>query len=83
MNLSVAIMQVTVFFAFMQLEAYAALVQVTVFGTNMWVTNFIVIIKVGVSVTIMQVVLSAVHHAHDCFCCNYTGDCLTAECRES
>ena len=23
---------------------------------------------------IMQVVFSAVHYAHDCFCCNYAGD---------
>ena len=24
----------------------------------------------------MQVVFSAVHYAHDCFCCSYAGDCL-------
>ena len=41
---------------------------------DMWVTIFIVIMKMGVSVAIMQVVLSAVHYAHDCFYCNYAGD---------
>ena len=28
----------------------------------------------GVSVAIMQVVLSAVDYTHDCFYCNYAGD---------
>ena len=39
--------------------------QVTVSAANMWVTIFIVIMQMGVSVTIMQVVFSAVHYAHD------------------
>ena len=38
--------------------------------------TFIVIMQVGVSVTVMQVVFSAVRYAHDCFYCNYTGDCF-------
>ena len=33
---------------------------------NMWVTIFVVFMQVGVSVAIMQVVLSAVLN---CFCC--------------
>ena len=36
--------------------------QVTVFATNIWVTVFIVIMQIGVSVAIMQVVFSAVHY---------------------
>ena len=39
--------------------------QVIVSAANMWVTVFIVIMQMGVSVTIMQVVFSAVHYAHD------------------
>ena len=39
--------------------------------TNMWVTIFIVIMQIGVSVAIIQVVFSAVHYAHNCFYCNY------------
>ena len=36
--------------------------------------NFIVIMPVGVSVAIMQVIFSAVNYAHDCFFCNYAVD---------
>ena len=36
--------------------------------------TFIVIMRVGVSVTVMQVVFSAVRYAHDCFYCNYAGE---------
>ena len=36
--------------------------------------TFIVIMQVGVSVTVMQVVFSAVRYAHDCFYCNYAGE---------
>ena len=45
--------------------------QVTVSAAKMWLTIFNVIMQMGVSVAIMQVVFSAVHYAHDCFCCNY------------
>ena len=38
----------------------------TVSASNMWVTIFIVFMQVGVSVAIMQVVLSEVHN---CFYC--------------
>ena len=65
-DLSVAIMQVIVSVAIMQLEVSVALMQVTVSATNMSV--------MGVSVAIVQVVLSAVDCAHDSFCCNYEGD---------
>ena len=51
----------------MQLEVSTAHIQVTVSAKNMWMTNFIVIMQMGVSVTIMQVVFSALHYAHDCF----------------
>ena len=48
---------------------------VTVSAANMWVAIFIVIVQMGVSIVIMQVVLfSAVHYAHDCVYCNYAGD---------
>ena len=50
--------------------------QVAVPVTNMWGKLFIVIMQVGVSVTVMQMIYSAVHFAHDCFYCNYTGDCF-------
>ena len=40
MDLSVAIMQVTVSVAIMQLDVSAALMQVTVSAANMWVDNF-------------------------------------------
>ena len=35
-------------------------------AANMWVTIFIVIMQMGVSVVIMQLVFPAVHYAHDC-----------------
>ena len=40
----------------------------------MQMTAFIVILQMGVSIAIMQVVFSAVHYTHDCFHCNYAGD---------
>ena len=46
----------------------------TVSAVNMWVTIFIVIIQMGVSVAIMQVVFSPVNYVHDCFYCNYAAD---------
>ena len=39
-------------------------------------TMFIVIMQMGVSLAIMQVVFSAVHYAHDCFYFSYVGDCF-------
>ena len=45
--------------------------QATVSAANMWVTIFIVIMQMGVSIAIMQVVFSEVHYAHDC---NYAVD---------
>ena len=50
--------------------------QFTVSSANIWVTIFIVIMQMGVSIAIMQVVFSAVHYAHDCFYGNYIGDCF-------
>ena len=50
--------------------------QVTVSTENMWVTFFIVVMQVRVSVAIMWVVLSAGHYEHDCFYCNYAGECF-------
>ena len=47
--------------------------QVKVSAANMLLTIFIEIMKVGVSVVIIQVVFSAVHYAHDYFYCNYAG----------
>ena len=63
-DLSVAIMQVTVSIAIMLLEVSAAHMQVTV---------FIVIMQMRVSVAMVtQVVFSVVHYyGHDCFYCNY------------
>ena len=40
----------------------------------MCLTVFTVIMQMGVSVAIMQVVFSAVHYAHDRVYCNYAGD---------
>ena len=37
----------------------------TVSAANVWGTIFMVIMQIGVSVAIMQVVFSAVHYAHD------------------
>ena len=48
--------------------------QVPVSAANMGVTIFVVIMQMGVSVAIMQVVFSAVHYAHGCFHCYYAGD---------
>ena len=48
--------------------------QVTASAAKMWVTIFVVIMQMGVSVAIMQVVFSAVHYALDCFFCNYAGE---------
>ena len=69
-------MQVTLSLAIMQLEVSAALMQITISAANMWVTIFMVIMQVGVFVAAMLVVFSAIHHAHDCFYCNYVGDCF-------
>ena len=44
----------------------AALMRVTVSASNMWVTSFIVFMQVGVSVTIMQLVLPAAHNFLHC-----------------
>ena len=63
-----------VFVAKMQLEVFAAYAQATVSAANMWVIIFLVIMQMKVSVAIMQMVFSAVHHAHDCFYCNYAGN---------
>ena len=75
-DLSVAIMHVTVSAAIRKLEVSAALMLVTFSAANMWVTICILIMQKGVSVSIMQVVFSAVDYAHDCFCCNYSGDSI-------
>ena len=75
---SVAIKQVTVSVAMMQLEVSTAHMQVTGFAANSWVTVLFVIMQMGISVAIMQVVFSAVHYAHDCFCCNYAGKSFIA-----
>ena len=48
----------------MELEVSAAHMQVIVSVANMWVTTFILIIQMGVSVAIMQVVFSAVQIIH-------------------
>ena len=45
--------------------------QVTVSAANMWVTIYVVIVQMGVSVAITQVVFSAVYYAHECFYRNY------------
>ena len=47
--------------------------QVTVSVANMWLTIVVVIMQMGVSAAIMQVVFFAVHYALDCFYCNYAG----------
>ena len=49
-----------------QLEVSAACLQVTVSSSNMWVSIFIVFMQMGVTVAIMQVVLSVVYN---CFYC--------------
>ena len=73
-DLSVANMQVTVSVAIIELELSAAPMQMTVSAANIWVTTFIVIMQMRVSVAIMQVIFSAVDYAHDRFHCNYAGD---------
>ena len=50
--------------------------QVEVSVTNMWGKLLVAIMQVGVSVTVTEVVFSAVHYAHDCFYCTYTGECF-------
>ena len=69
-------MKVTVSVAIMQLEASATLMPAKVSAANMWVAIFIEIIKVVVSVAIMQVVFSTVYYSHDYFYCNYVGGCF-------
>ena len=59
----------TISIAIMQLQVSAALMQVTFSAPYMWMTIFIVIMQMEVSVVIMQVVFSAVHYAHDYFYC--------------
>ena len=40
----------------------------------MWLTIFVVIMQMGVSVAIMQVVFPAVDYAHDFFYCDDAGE---------
>ena len=68
--LSATFILVDVFVVIMQVTVSAEIMQ------NMWVTNFIEIMHVEVSVTMMQVIVSTVHYAHDYFYCNYAGDWL-------
>ena len=72
-DLFVAITHVIVSFAIMQLEVSATFMKVKASAANIMVTIFIEIMRVGVSVAIMQVVFSAVHYAHDYFCCSDAG----------
>ena len=58
----------------LQLDVFGAHMQVTDSAAKIWLTIFVVIMQMGVSLAIMQVVFSAVHHAHDCFYCNYAGE---------
>ena len=58
----------------LQLDVFGAHMQVTDSAAKIWLTIFVVIMQMGVSLAIMQVVFSAVHHAHDCFFCNYAGE---------
>ena len=44
----------------------------------MWVTIFVLIMQMGVSVAIAQVVFSAVHYADGCFYFNYAGQSFIA-----
>ena len=57
-------------------DIFVAFMQVKVSAGNMWVTMFFEIMHVGVSVSVMRVVFSAVHYAHDYFYYNYAGDCF-------
>ena len=54
-HFSVAVIEVTVPVAIMQLEVFAAHTQVTVAAANMWVTIFVVIMQMEVYVAITQV----------------------------
>lgn len=45
----------------------------------MLVAVFFVIMRVGVSVAVMQVVYAAVHYSHDWFYCNFAEDTLRVE----
>ena len=76
MVLSVTGMLVDLSVAIMQLEGSAEHMKVTVPATNFYVATFIVIMQMGVSFAIMQVVFSAVHYAYDCFYYNYADDSL-------
>ena len=58
----------------MQLEVSAVLLRVAISAANMWVTIFIVIMQMGISIAIMQVLFSAVNYAQGSFYCNYAGD---------
>ena len=58
----------------LQLDVFGAHMQVTHSAAKIWLTIFVVIMQMGVSLAIMQVVFSAVDHAHDCFYCNYAGE---------
>ena len=53
----------TVSIAIIQLEVSEAHMQVTVSAANTWVSIFVVIMQMENSVAIMQVVFSAVHYA--------------------
>ena len=71
------IVQVAVSVAAMQLQVSAAPMQVTVSATNIWVTIFMVIMQMGDSLAIMQMVFSVLYYAHDClvtFLYSYVGD---------
>ena len=57
-----------------QLEVFGAHMQVTVSAAKMWLAIFVVIMQMGVSVAVMQVVFSALHCAHNGFYCNYAGE---------
>ena len=47
--------------------------QVKVSAADMWVTIFVLVMQMGVSLAIVQVVFSAVHYADGCFYFNYAG----------
>ena len=70
-DLSIAIIQVTISVAYIQCEGSAALMQVIFSATNMWIKIFIAIMLVGVPAAITQMVFSDVHYVQDCFSCNY------------
>ena len=57
-NFSIATKQVNFFVAIMQLEVSGAHMQVIVSAENLWVTIFVVIMQTGGSFAIMQVVFS-------------------------